>query len=188
MYGENMREEYIITQENRNYHFTMEMIDRDLVRVHCREEGGPLGEFVGDFSFQDLRNMSNIMNDFRDMEEAILEMDDCLVRHRTQVINQEDHCEVDVFMDTNGRNETIPFDLEWHGDCRSHQSVHNPEKIMGFEKDNERIRREQDSLRERINNCFQSQQHPSNYSSFDRPIPEDEVLRSQNYNYRRNNY
>lgn len=162
---ENMREEYIINQDGKDYHFTMEMVSNDLLRVHCREEGTDAccGDFVAEYLFSDIKSSCGTMRQMPTLEDAILEIDDCLVRHRVQVINDESTLEVDVHMDTLGQNEIVAFILEWHGDCRYHEGLHNPERLDFCQRDQDKIRREQEELKQRLNNCLQSQGSPSSY-------------------------
>lgn len=181
------KDEYILTQGDKRYDFTLEMLDQDTLRAHCRDESDQYrGEYVGDYTFQELKDVNEVFYDFDNLDQAMAEMDESISKNLCGVIDCENHFEVVVYLDCNNKKAKVPLLLEWTGDCRF-RGAHNPDKIQSMERDLENIRNEQAQLKRDMENALGGQTYQTNqaYRGDERKIPEDEV---EKYERMRNSY
>lgn len=150
-----MKEEYVLTQDGRNYDLSLQIVNGNTLRARCHCQSDCCrGEFIGDYTMQELREVNEIFNDFNTLDQVMLEMDEAIVKHLCGVIDDEEMFEVVIYLDLGFKKAKVPLLLEWGGECRLHQGKHTPDIIGQIEKDNSQLRRDQDDLRRLIDNAL----------------------------------
>lgn len=173
-----MKEEYILTQNGQNYDLILEIINRNTLRAHCHAQNDTCkGEFIGDYTLQELRDVNEIFYDFNNLEDALTEMDEAIVKNLCGIIDDEDMFEVVVYLDRMNKKAKVPLLLEWEGECRLHSGMHSPDIINQIERSNNQLKRDQNDLRRQIDNALMGGRQP--YSSYQ---PQSQVpQRQKNY-------
>lgn len=145
------KEEYILTQGEKRYDFSLQILNGDILRATCREENEPCkGEYVGDYTFEELKEVNKVFYDFENLEDALEQMDESITKNLCGVIDDCEMFEVVIYIDYKHKKAKVPLLLEWNGECKLHSGLHNPDKISKIENENERIRIEQEQLRRAI--------------------------------------
>lgn len=170
------KQEYILTQEGKNYHLTLEQMDSDTLKATCKEDNDNIsGVFEGYYSFQELKEVNEIFYDFNSLEDAIASMDDSIVKHLCGVIEDDNMFEVVIYIDENNKKAKVPLLLEWNGNCRlGNYGEHDPDKIRQIERDNDQLRNDQRQLRNAIDKALGRGYQPKkdSYEGYNYPLDE----------------